>query len=133
MVKSRDAEQESEGPTTKRRPDSIACSATNTTLQCFKAPPPQTSPDRWLRRRTVQTTRRPEDLATGKGGKKKSVLPSKRSSGVEPYAQTHTRTSALALIISGESAAVWLQVKNEGRQEDGEGEEERRHEGGGEN
>lgn len=52
--------------------------------------------------------------------------------------QTHTHTQArshfaAAEPISGESGAVWLLVKNEGRQEDGEGEEERRHEGGGEN
>lgn len=50
---------------------------------------------------------------------------------------THTHTQAhshfAAEPISGESGAVWLLVKNEGRQEDGEGEEERRHKGGGEN
>lgn len=47
--------------------------------------------------------------------------------------QKKKKIAAKAEPISGESGAVWLLVKNEGRQEDDEGEEECRHEGGGEN
>lgn len=71
----------------------------------------------------VLTIRRPEDLPTGKG-KEIDVFPLKKDK---------KKKAAKAEPISGESSTVWLLVKNEGRQEDGEGEEECRHEGGGEN